>query len=552
MDRIERYFDIAIKSPDGIKKLRQLILSLAMQGKLVPQDPNDPPASELLKEIESEKKKLIKEGKIKKQDPLPPIKPEEVPYALPAGWEWVRLVQVLEIYNGRAYKANELLDSGTPVLRVGNLFTSNHWYYSNLSLEESKYINKGDLIFAWSASFGPFIWTGTKVIYHYHIWKLSLHKEDEILKAYLYKFLSEKTFEIQASGHGIAMKHMTKERMEKLLTPLPPLAEQKRIVAKVDALMALCDKLEAERDARNAKRVAVQKTALDRLLAAQDQAAFDSAWAFIARNFADLYSVPENVAELKKAILQLAVMGKLVPQAPNDQPASELLKEIEAEKKKLIKAGKIKKQEPLPPIKPEEVPYALPSGWEWVRLGTVCKQITDGEHQTPRRVFTGMRLFSAKNVRNGFIDYENYDCIEENDYQKARARCCPEQGDLLIVSVGGTIGRNSLVSGDADFALVRSVALLKPLVILPQYLRHTMNSVLLQDLIREKSRGGAQPCLYLSEIAKFPFPLPPLAEQRRIVARVDALMALCDELEQQLKDATDKQTAILKAVVAAM
>ena len=553
MDRIERYFDIAIKSPDGIKKLREMILSLAMQGKLVPQDPNDPPASELLKEIESEKKKLIKEGKIKKQDPLPPIKPEEVPYALPAGWEWVRLVQVLEIYNGRAYKANELLDSGTPVLRVGNLFTSNHWYYSNLSLEESKYINKGDLIFAWSASFGPFIWTGTKVIYHYHIWKLSLHKEDEILKAYLYKFLSEKTFEIQASGHGIAMKHMTKERMEKLLTPLPPLAEQKRIVAKVDALMALCDKLEAERDARNAKRVAVQKTALDRLLAAQDQAAFDSAWAFIARNFADLYSVPENVAELKKAILQLAVMGKLVPQAPNDQPASELLKEIEAEKKKLIKAGKIKKQEPLPPIKPEEVPYALPTGWEWVRLGTVG-EINPRNNATDEMnaAFIPMPLIYAEygkphrfenkkwgEIKKGFTHFA------EGDVVLAKITPCYEnKKSCVIKGIPNGIG-----AGTTELHVFRNSFR----GIFPEFVLLFIKSPrFILEGIPLMTGSAGQKRIPKDYFAGAIFPLPPLAEQKRIVAKVDALMALCDALELQLTDATDKQTAILNAVVAAM
>ena len=554
MDRIERYFDSAIKSPDGIKKLREMILSLAMQGKLVPQDPNDPPASELLKEIESEKKKLIKEGKIKKQDPLPPIKPEEVPYALPAGWEWVRLVQVLEIYNGRAYKANELLDSGTPVLRVGNLFTSNHWYYSNLSLEESKYINKGDLIFAWSASFGPFIWTGTKVIYHYHIWKLSLHKEDEILKAYLYKFLSEKTFEIQASGHGIAMKHMTKERMEKLLTPLPPLAEQKRIVAKVDALMALCDKLEAERDARNAKRVAVQKTALDRLLAAQDQAAFDSAWAFIARNFADLYSVPENVAELKKAILQLAVMGKLVPQAPNDQPASELLKEIEAEKKKLIKAGKIKKQEPLPPIKPEEVPYALPAGWEWVRVQDIGfllggKRLPKGydfsDAPTPYRYLT------VTNMKEGSIVDNNVKYIDEITRKVIEKYIiCKED---IYITIAGTIGAVGTVPDKYDgMNLTENASRLIFFKMDKQFLVNLLSSDLVQKQFYELTNKMAQPKLALRSILSTFIPLPPLAEQKRIVAKVDALIARCDELERQLKDATDKQTAILNAVVAAM
>ncbi|HFE3273307.1 TPA: restriction endonuclease subunit S, partial [Escherichia coli] len=139
----------------GIKKLRELILELAVRGKLVPQDPNDEPASELLKRIAAEKAELVKQGKIKKQKPLPEISEEEKPFELPEGWEWVRVADLMEVINGRAYKKHEMLQTGTPLLRVGNLFTSNEWYYSDLQLDENKYINNGDLIYAWSASFGP-------------------------------------------------------------------------------------------------------------------------------------------------------------------------------------------------------------------------------------------------------------------------------------------------------------------------------------------------------------------------------------------------------------
>ena len=229
---------------DQIKALRQTILNLAVRGKLVEQDPGDEPASELLKRIASERKSVpISAQKTKKRPVDSPL--TEMAFPLPTGWASAQLSELVRVLNGRAYKKTELLDSGTPILRVGNLFTSNHWYYSNLELEEDKYCDEGDLIYAWSASFGPFIWHGPSVIYHYHIWKLPLFTEENLDKQFLYFFLLQKTHEIKGAGHGISMVHMTKEKMEQLAVPLPPLAEQHRIVAKVEELMPLCDRLEA-------------------------------------------------------------------------------------------------------------------------------------------------------------------------------------------------------------------------------------------------------------------------------------------------------------------
>ena len=239
-------FDLLAASVGGVAKLRDLILSLAVRGRLVPQDPADEPASELLKRIRAEKERLIEEGKFKREKPLPDVAEDEELCELPGGWEWVRLADLVAVLNGRAYRQHELLEAGTPVLRVGNLFTSSHWYYSDLTLEDDKYCEEGDLLFAWSASFGPFIWAGPKAIYHYHIWKLNLHSSADLNKQYIYNFLQERTQELKAGGHGVSMVHMTKDSMEKTLTPLPPLAEQSRIVAKVKELMALCDRLEAE------------------------------------------------------------------------------------------------------------------------------------------------------------------------------------------------------------------------------------------------------------------------------------------------------------------
>lgn len=231
--------------PDQIKQLRQTILNLAVRGKLVEQDAADEPASELLKRIKTANASDGQKRRGKTRDTSAGNALEDIPFDAPKGWTFACLGELVRVLNGRAYKQQELLDKGTPVLRVGNLFTSNHWYYSDLALDDDKHCDVGDLIYAWSASFGPFIWNGPRVIYHYHIWKLPLVSEADLDKRYLYNFLLQKTREIKEAGHGISMVHMTKEKMEKLIVPLPPLVEQHRIVAKVDELMALCDQLEA-------------------------------------------------------------------------------------------------------------------------------------------------------------------------------------------------------------------------------------------------------------------------------------------------------------------
>ncbi len=221
------------------------MLELAVQGRLIAQGAHDEPAIKQLERIAAKKAGSGRVARVKAGRSERSL-PEEAETHVPNGWQKVPLAELVTVLNGRAYSKDELLTAGTPVLRVGNLFTSKHWYYSDLELESDKYCETGDLIFAWSASFGPFIWRGPKVIYHYHIWKLELHSDADLDKGYLYWFLQNRTQEIKRAGHGVSMLHMTKEKMEKLEVMVPPLAEQKRIVAKVEQLMALVDALEAQ------------------------------------------------------------------------------------------------------------------------------------------------------------------------------------------------------------------------------------------------------------------------------------------------------------------
>jgi type I restriction enzyme, S subunit len=557
MELLGKYFDTAFAAPDGIKKLRELILTLAMQGKLVPQDPKEQPASELLKKIEAEKEQLVKAGKIKEPKPLPAIKPEEVPYPLPNGWEWVRVKDISHDWGQKTPNTRfTYIDVGSIDNKKGIISEAIQLLDSSEAPSRArKIVQKGTVIYS---TVRPYLLNIAIIEREYDHEPIAstafaiLHPYSCISNRYIYYYLRSPEFVgfVESTMKGVAYPAINDGDFYQGIFPLPPFAEQNRIVAKIDQLMARCDELERLRGEREQKRLAVHTAALKRLLDAKERDNFTDAWQFIARHFGELYVVKENVAELRKTILQLAVMGILVPQDPKDPPASQLLKEIEAEKQRLVKAGKIKEPKPLPAIKPEEVPYELPEGWKWVRLIDITSKITDGDHKTPPRTFVGCRLLSAKNVRNGFLDFDNCDFISEQNYLKSRERCCPEAGDLLIVSVGGTIGRTSLVPSDSNFALVRSVALIKPIQISSSFLKYAMDSDLLQTSIHARKRGGAQPCLYLSEIEKFVFSLPPLPEQLRIVAKIDQLMTRCDELEKQIDASTGKQTALLNAVMA--
>lgn len=557
-DLLEQYFDAAFSTPDGIAKLRELILTLAMQGKLVEQDPNDLPASELLKEIEAQKYRLIKEWKIKKPKSVSPIKPEEIPYSPPQKWEWVRLGEI-GIINPRNSDVDDLAIAGfVPMPLISEGYSITHQFEERIWSK----IKKGYTHFAdgdvGMAKITPCFENAKSCVFsglpngigagttELHIFRNTFNS---VIPRFLLYFLKNPHYISQAVTKmtgSAGQKRVPTTYFSEQLFPLPPIQEQHRIVARIDQLMTRCDELEKLHKEREEKRLAVHTAAVRQLINKPES----NSWRFIQQHFGELYTVKENVEELRKAILQLAVMGRLVPQDPNDPPASELIKEIQAEKQLLIKEEKIKKPKSLPPIKSEEVPYILPKGWEWVRLDMVTSKITDGDHKTPPRITEGRRLLSAKNVRDGYLNFENCDFISEQHYQKSRERCLPETGDLLIVSVGGTIGRTSLVPQDSDFALVRSVALIKPLFLNSQYLKYAMDSELLQSSIHKKKRGGAQPCLYLSEIQLFPFSLPPLPEQHRIVARIDELMALCDKLDQQIEAANNKRIELLNAVIA--
>jgi type I restriction enzyme S subunit len=219
--------------------------------------------------------------------------------------------------------------------------------------------------------------------------------------------------------------------VEELNIPLPPLAEQRRIVAKIDQLMARCDELEKLRSDRTHALITVHTTAIARLLTAKDSDDFSTAWHFITQHFGGLYSVKATVAELRKTILQLAVMGKLVPQDPNDEPASELLKAIELEKQRLVKEGKIKSSKPLPEILHDKLPYQLPLSWEWVRLGNITTLQNGFAFKSENYISQGIKLIRNVNIGHGSVDHKNIAYYPDSEWGKFKDFEL-SQGDILI------------------------------------------------------------------------------------------------------------------------
>jgi len=535
-ERLLEHFEQISEAPDAIARLRRFILDLAVRGKLVEQDPEDEPAEDQLERITLAKLSTAqKERGSKKKKPDTSI--VSFQHALPAGWVTAKLADLVAILNGRAYKQSELLDSGTPVLRVGNLFTSNKWYYSDLELEDDKYCDDGDLIFAWSASFGPFIWNGGRVIYHYHIWKLPLHSPVDLSQDLLHLYLLHKTAEIKAAGHGISMLHMTKEKMEVLEVPLPPLAEQHRIVAKVDELMAFCDQLEAARQKREQTRERLVAASLQRLnQPSEDPASFRQHAQFALQTLPSLTTTPAQIKQLRQTILNLAVRGKLVEQDPEDEPVEELLAWIAADRQLLSKPRSRNQSGSIQVLSIEDQPYRLPDNWAWVRFGDI--------------------MYSRDGVRVPVSKEERSRRAKAYDYYGASGVIDKIDGflfDKLLLLIGED-GANLLNRSTPIAFIARGRYWMNNHGhvldgISEEFLMFIELTINATDLVPYVT-GTAQPKMNQAKMNSIPFALPPLAEQHRIVAKVDELLALCDQLEQQLSQADQQRRRLLEAVLA--
>ena len=473
------------------QQLKKSILQLAIQGRLVPQNLKDEPASVLLARIREEKQRLVDEKIIKKSKPLSPITDDEKPFDIPESWEWVRLGEIMNFVNGRAYSKNELLSYGKyKVLRVGNLFTNGEWYFSNLELEDEKYCYKGDLLYAWSASFGPTIWNGDKTIFHYHIWNVKFNK-NIIYKKYLYYFFLYDVAKIKQSSTGSTMIHVSMTNMLPRLFPLPPLAEQQRIVAKIEELLPLVEEYDE-----------AQKK-LDKL---ND-------------------GLPEK---LKKSVLQQAIMGRLGTQNDKDEPASELLKRIKDEKAKLIKEKKIKKEKVLAPITDEEKPFEIPESWEWVRLGEICIDFIVPQRDKPTSFGGNIPWCRIEDIEGKYLNgSKSNQLVTESLAKQMNMHLCPI--GTVICACSASIGNQAITTvqcytNQTFIGLVCSCGLFN------EYLYYFMSSQ--KDNLKKIGKGTTISYISRKKFEDYLFPLPPLAEQHRIVDKLDKIFEKIESMKK--------------------
>jgi len=556
----------------GIKKLRELILELAVRGKLVAQNPDDEPASKLLERIEAEKAQLIKDGKLKKQKPLAQVSEDEKPFELPEGWEWVRLGHIAQI-NPRNQVDDSTQVSFIPMASVSTRYSGSH----DQEIKSWSEIKTGFTHFADGdvaiAKITP-CFENSKAAIFSNLSNGVGAGTTELHVARPYGFLEQRFVllvfkspryliegESQMTGSA-GQKRVPKSYFEGTPIQLPPLTEQQRIVAKVDELMALCDQLEQQSEHQLSAHQQLTETLLATLTEAADAQELNDNWQRLANHFDLLFSGPMGawaIDRLKDTILQLAVMGKLVPQNPEDEPASKLLERIEEEKARLVKESKIKKPKKLPPVSDEEKPFELPQGWEWVSLQSLLIDDTQNGISTKADESPdGIRLLriSSATVNENFLIDESEYKLTSNLSTDQIEKFALEKFDLLSVRFNGNksfVGRTAMF----DSPLLHVVYPDKLIRIrLPQSFLNSkliclfLNSKPTKELIEKYCATTVGNWGISAKNLKLtPIPLPPLSEQHRIVAKVDQLFALCDQLKDRLHQAGETEQHLTNAIV---
>jgi type I restriction enzyme S subunit len=507
MNLLTQHLDTWTTAPNGIKKLRELILELAVRGLLVPQNSDDEPASVLLEKIADEKAQLCAEGKIKKSAPLPKIADDEKPFDLPTNWIWARLNDCYDVRDG-THDSPKAQSTGYPLITSKNLYSGKldftHVTFiseqDHLKIIERSRVNRNDVLFAMIGTIGNPVIVDTDV--EFSIKNVALFKrfsDDFSVPNYLKMYLELASITIKEKSSGGVQSFVSLGALRAYLFPLPPLAEQHRIVAKVDELMQLCDQLEQKQTSNQEIHAQLVSTLLTTLTQATDPQAFQAAWTRIAANFDSLFTTESSIEQLKQTILQLAVMGKLVEQEAGDEPASVLLEKIAQEKARLISEGKIKKSAPLPKIADDEKPFDLPIGWEWVRTNDVCESIVDCPHSTPKYQNDGMDCIDTTCFDDRGILLKTRK-VDEITFNERNARLIPKYEDI-VYSREGIIGQAVIVPKNGKYCLGQRVMLFRPsLFVSAVLLRLLITSPFFKNSMTENHKGIGAKHINMSDL----------------------------------------------------
>ena len=478
------------------QELKSSILQLAIQGRLVEQRPEEGTGEELYQQIQAEKKRLIQEGKIKKEKPLPEIAEDEVPFEIPESWAWVRLNSVISLLSGSDLTPDNYnaIEKGIPYITgasniEGNQLIINRWteYPNNIA-------RKGDLLLTCKGTVGKtIILVETEVHIARQIMALSAVMIDTV---YL-KYFIEGQVETLKSKAKSMIPGIERDNVLKLLMPLPPLAEQKRIVAKIEELLPYLDR-------------------------------YEKAWNRL-EDFGSRFP-----ADMQKSILQMAIQGKLVEQRPEEGTGEELYRQIQAEKQALIKAGKIKKEKPLPEIAEDEVPFEIPEGWKWVRLGQAIDMLSGFAFKSSDFKETGhYRLLRGINLGVATTRWDDTVYVDEMPKKLEPYRI--QKGDVLIGLDRPWIsdGIRVTIYNDEEqtYVVQRVLRVRETCAIIKEYIALLLRSNLFKSAVEGQTTGISVPHISPGQVGNVVIPLPPIAEQKRIVTRLEEILPLCERLK---------------------
>lgn len=545
----------------GINKLRELILELAMRGLLVPQDPNEEPASELLKKVTTEKARLAKEGKVKKEKPLPAIDEDKVPFQLPSGWAWSCLAALGEI--GPRNEADDgAAASFVPMPLVSTNYDGSH------SHEERKWseIKKGYTHFADGdvaiAKITPCFENSKAAIFsglhngigagttELHVLRLF---GEYINRKYVLLYLKSPQFLIIGESRmtgSAGQKRVPTEFFAYNPIPLPPLAEQHRIAAKVDELMALCDQLEQQTETSISAHQTLGEALLNALASAEDHAQFASAWQRIAAHFDTLFTTEQSIDQLKQTLLQLAVMGKLVAQDPSDDS-------VERWFDSQLVANKTRRGVPTQVQLPDWIgAHAVPAGWTKRSIADLLRtnaihDIKDGNHGANHPVkgdwtVDGLPFITAAQVNNYEIDYNGANKLSGKPLSKLKVGFS-EPGDVIYTHKG-SVGRTAINYRPCVLSPQTTYYRPNEQVIFNRYLMYFFQSLFFRRQVDEVKSQTTRDFVSISQQYLFCILVPPVREQHQIVAKLDELLELCNRLLNRLRDVQTIQLHLADAM----